>query len=160
MKDGGTSNTWEQEGSTVEKYQTLFERAVFERVPGVISDDLDWLYQFWSHFLIRNFNHDMYTHFHDMATEDAAAGNDGGMNHLSKYYGALLTGARALNVKIAEDIAKLARSKSDPKNQIFRQLRSAWRNGAFNFKSRKLIDNALTPEVKAELESDVIRRPS
>jgi la-related protein 1 len=152
MKDGAPPDSWNQEGSTVESYQSLHDRALVERIPGLITDDMDWLYQFWSHFLIRNFNTDMYNDFCSMAWEDAEAGHDGGLNHLSQYYGALLTGPRVLTERLAEDIVRLAETELNNKRQTFCKLRSAWRNGAFNFKSRKVIDKFLSPEFKAELE--------
>lgn len=152
MKDGAPPDSWNQEGSTVEKYQSLHDRALLERVPGSISDDMDWLYQFWSHFLIRNFNLDMYSDFCSWAWEDADAGHDGGLRHLSQYYGELLTGTRVLTEGLAKDIVKLVMNEPNNKRPTFYKLRSAWRNGAFNFKSRKTIANFLNPGLKAELE--------
>jgi la-related protein 1 len=152
MKDGAPPDSWAQEGSTSEKYQSLHDRALGERAPGVITDDMDWLYQFWSHFLVRNFNFDMYNDFRSIAWEDAAAGHDGGLSHLSQYYGALLTGHRVLTEKLAEDVVKLAEAEGKSKGQTFCKLRSVLRDGAFNLKSRKLIDKFLSPQFKDELE--------
>lgn len=152
MKDGAPPDSWNREGSTSEKYQSLHARALAERAPGVVTDDMDWLYQFWSHFLVRNFNFDMYNDFRALAWEDAAAGHDGGIHHLSQYYGALLTGPRVLSEQLAEDIVKLAESEPNDKRQTFYQLRSALRDGAFNLKSRRMIDKFLSPDLKVELE--------
>ena len=152
MKDGAPPDGWNQGGSTVEKYQSLYDRAMSERIPGDISNDLDWLYQFWSHFLVRNFNHDMYNDFRSLAIEDGTAGDDKGLSHLSQYYGAVLSGSQVLSAKLADDITKIAGAEYDTKRHIFQRLRSAWRNGAFNFKSRKLIDKSLSAELRAELE--------
>ena len=152
MKDGAPPDSWNREGSTVEKYQLLHDRALIERIPGLVSDDMDWLYQFWSHFLIRNFNLDMYNDFCSTAWEDADAGNDGGLRHLSQYYSELLTGPRILTERLAKDIVKLAEMEPNNKRPTFYKLRSQWRNGAFSFKSRKVIDKFLSPEFKAELE--------
>lgn len=153
MKDGAPPDIWNQEGSTVEKYQSLHDRALAERIPGMVTDDMDWLYQFWSHFLVRNFNLDMYIDFRSLAWEDAAAGHIGGLHHLSQYYGALLTGPRAISEKLAQDIVKLAAAERSDNGQVFDRLRSAWRNDAFNSKSRKMIARFLSPELKGELES-------
>lgn len=152
MKDGTPPDSWNQEGSTSEKYQSLRDRAVIERMPGLVTDDMDWLYQFWSHFLVRNFNLDMYSDFRSMAWEDAGAGNDGGLNHLSQYYGALLTGDRVLTESLAADIVKLAEAEGKTKRQTFYKLRSALRNGAFNLKSRRTLDKFLSVVFKEELE--------
>jgi la-related protein 1 len=152
MKDGAPPDSWNHDGSTSEKYQSLHDRALAERVPGIVTDDMDWLYQFWSHFLVRNFNLDMYNDFCSMAWEDAAAGHDGGLNHLGQYYGALLTGQRVLTDRLAEDIVKLAETEFKNNRKTFYKLRSAVRDGAFNLKSRKMIDKFLTPELKEELE--------
>ncbi len=153
MKDGAPPDSWIQEGSTSEKYQSLRDRALAERLPGIVTDDMDWLYQFWSHFLVRNFNYDMYNDFRSMAWEDGAAGNDGGLNHLSQYYGALLTGDRVLTEMLAEDIVKLAETEAKMKRPTFYTLRSAWRNGAFNLKSRKAIAKFVSPVFKEELDN-------
>lgn len=152
MKDGTPPDSWNQEGSTSEKYQSLRDRAVAERVAGIVTDDMDWLYQFWSHFLVRNFNDDMYNDFRSLAWDDAAAGHDRGLDHLGRYYGALLTGHRVLTEKLAEDIVKIAENEVKTKGQTFYKLRSALRNGAFNFKSRVLIEKFLSPKFKEELE--------
>ena len=152
MKDGAPPDSWNQEGSTSEKYQSLHNRALAERAPGIVSDDMDWLYQFWSHFLVRNFNSDMYNDFRSMAWEDADAGNDGGLNHLSQYYGALLTGHRVLSEELAGDIVKLAETELENRGQTFHKLRSAVRNGAFNLKSRIMLEKFLSPHFKEELE--------
>jgi la-related protein 1 len=152
MKDGAPPDSWNQEGSTSEKYQSLRDRALAERYPGIVTDDMDWLYQFWSHFLVRNFNSDMYNDFRTIAWEDAVAGYDGGLSHLSQYYGALLTGPRVLSRGLALDIVKLAEADLEQKRHMFYKLRSAIRDGAFNIKSRIMIDKFLTPQFKEELE--------
>jgi la-related protein 1 len=152
MKDGAPPDSWNKEGSTVEKYQSLRDRALAERMPGTITDDMDWLYQFWSHFLVRNFNLQMYDDFCSTAWEDAAAGHDGGLDHLSQYYAALLTGHRVLTENLASDIVKLAEAEPKEKRQTFYKLRSALRNGAFNFKSRTMIGKFVSPELKGELD--------
>jgi la-related protein 1 len=152
MKDGAPPDSWNREGSTVENYQSLRDRAFAERIPGMITNEMNWLYEFWSHFLVRNFNFDMYHDFRSTAWEDAAAGYSGGFDHLSQYYGALLTGTRVLTEKLAEDIVKLAENERGDKRRTFQKLRSAWRNGAFNLKSRKMIDRFLSNELRAELE--------
>lgn len=152
MKDGAPPDSWDQEGSTAERYQSLHDRALAERIPGAVTDDTEWLYQFWSHFLVRNFNHDMYHDFYSIAWEDALAGYEGGLTRLGQYYGALLTGTRVLTEKLAEDIVRLADFDMEKNRQMFRSLRSAWRNGAFNLKSRKMIGKFLSSELKAALE--------
>jgi la-related protein 1 len=152
MKDGAPPNSWNRESSTVERYQSLRDRALAERVPGLVTSDMNWLYEFWSHFLVRNFNFDMYLDFYSSAWEDAISGYEGGLDSLNQYYGALLTGQRVLTERLAEDIVKLAESERNEKRPTLQKLRSAWRNGAFNLKSRKLIDKFISAEVKAELE--------
>ena len=113
---------------------------------------MEVLFQFWSHFLIRNFNVGMYEEFHHMALEDAHNSLDSGTKHLIRYYEALLSGQTALTERLARDLVDLTTSETDLARPMFHKLRAAWRNGAFNLKSRKKIDNILSAELRAQLE--------
>jgi la-related protein 1 len=94
----------------------------------------------------------MYEEFHTLALEDSSQGLNSGVNHLIRYYEALLAGQNPLTDRHASDLVQLVQSESDGPRPAFQILRTAWRNGAFNFKSRKRIDMIITPGLRAELE--------
>ena len=124
---------------------------------GQCHHDMDILYQFWSHFLVRNFNARMYAEFRQHAFDDAR-GRDGGRsatglhNLVAFYYGSILAG-RVVSDGLARDFVDLVASEKGQKDRpAFDKLRAAWRNGAFNLKNRKKIDKIVDAELKAELE--------
>lgn len=116
--------------------------------------DMDILYQFWSHFLIRNFNAKMYQEFRQTAFEDAEKnGSNVGLKNLIQYYNESILSQKVVSDQIASDLLDLIKSESSEKERpAFGILRAAWRNGAFNLKNRKKLDGIIDPSVKAELE--------
>ncbi|KAL1958588.1 hypothetical protein VTO42DRAFT_4185 [Malbranchea cinnamomea] len=117
--------------------------------------DMDVLYQFWSHFLVRNFNSKMYNEFKSLAFDDLSSRkSDIGLKHLIKFYDAALsTSSLVISDEVARDVVDLARSELNEKEKpVFRRLRSAWRNGAFNLRSRKKIDGIIDDRLRTELE--------
>ena len=66
---------------------------------------MDVLYQFWSHFLIRNFNTRMYDEFRHFAFEDAAHNfSEVGLTNLIMFYGkSLLSPENFLRDRAARD---------------------------------------------------------
>jgi len=95
----------------------------------------------------------MYDEFHARALEDFGHGADSGLQHLIRYYEALLSGQTPLTERIANDLVRLVQGEpNDSPRPAFHILRAAWRNGAFSLKSRKRVDALLTPALRAELE--------
>ena len=151
-KDGAQLIESAHDGVAWEPYESLRNRALEQRLYGDTSATMESLYKFWSHFLVRNFNSRMYDEFHALALEDSNQGLNSGVNHLIRYYEAVLSGQNPLTDRHASDLVQLVQSELDGPRPAFQILRTAWRNGAFNLKSRKRIDTAITPTLRAELE--------
>ena len=121
---------------------------------GVCHYDMDILYQFWSHFLIRNFNARMYQEFCVTAFEDADKYHlSVGLKHLIQFYNESILGQKVVSDQIARDFLDLVMGECTKKERpAFYKLRAAWRNGAFNMKNRKKLDSMIDTSLKAELE--------
>jgi la-related protein 1 len=151
-KDGAQLIESAQDDVAWEPYDSLHNRALEQRLYGDTGATMESLYKFWSHFLVRNFNARMYDEFHALALDDSRQGLNSGVNHLIRYYEALLSGQTPLTDRQASDLVQLVQNEADASRPAFQKLRTAWRNGAFNLKSRKRIDLMVTPTLRAELE--------
>ncbi|KAL8950307.1 MAG: hypothetical protein Q9222_003651 [Ikaeria aurantiellina] len=142
---------------THEPYNVFRRKALEQRtrMPGDgCHYDMDILYQFWSHFLIRNFNARMYQEFYQAAFEDVERFNTFvGLKNLIQYYNESILGHKVVSDQIARDFISLIKSESrHSERPAFDKLRAAWRNGAFNMKTRKKIDSMIDQSLKADLE--------
>ena len=142
---------------TPEPYIHLRHRALDQRnqaATGACPYDLDVLYQFWSHFLIRNFNNSMYAEFKHYATQDAKdRASFTGQQNLVKYYDQALNSQNQISARVVKDYVELVKSDTPkPDNSAFKHLRAAWRNGALNLRNRKKLADILDPALKEALE--------
>ncbi|ESZ89829.1 hypothetical protein SBOR_9787 [Sclerotinia borealis F-4128] len=145
------------ESNTTEKYTIFRERAIRVRgssQPGETHTDMKLLYEFWAHFLCRNFNPSMYYEFRRLALEDNHNKASTGMEQLILYYDETLNNKkRTINDVLAGHYVDIVKGDdSSIQRSAFSKLRASWRNGALDLKSRKKIDNLLDVKLKKQLE--------
>jgi len=146
------------ESNKEEPYNVIRARALRHRessAPGETDDDMKLLFEFWSHFLVRNFNPRMYEEFRKCAFDDANHRESTfGMDNLIAYYDEVLNSKKKTIPEIfARHYVELVKAE-DPSGHRpgFAKLRTAWRNGALDMKSRKKIDNFVDAQLREELE--------
>ena len=117
--------------------------------------DMQVLYDFWAHYLIRNFNPSTYQEFKRLAVEDDSGRNSNfGMRNLLQYYDEALLGQRTIpDDLIANDFVEFVQNEARESDRpLFRKLRAAWRNGAFSHKNRAKIIRSIGEDLKGELD--------
>lgn len=143
---------------TPEPYVQLRLKAFEQRshaATGTCPYDLKVLYQFWSHFLIRNFNNRMYSEFKYYADADAKERvSFEGQKNLVKYYGEAVSSANPIPTRVVKDCIELAKSEG-PKQEstLFKSLKAAWQNQALNLRNRKTLADNLDESLKSQLEA-------
>ncbi|KAF2770837.1 hypothetical protein EJ03DRAFT_56209 [Teratosphaeria nubilosa] len=147
-----------RDGVTGEAYTQLRYKALDQRANASIGNcpyDLDVLYQFWAHFLLRNFNSRMYNEFTYFANEDARERrNLTGLQNLLKFYDHALLSQSTIRDLVINDYIKLVNDEPQAlEGAAFKQLRSAWRNGAMALKNRKKLADILEEPLKQRLET-------
>lgn len=148
------------EHNSRESYTSFRARALKNRdltiggeTQGETHPDMKLLYEFWSHFLCRNFNNTMYTEFRQYAFEDATSKATSGLKNLISYYDEVLNSKKkVIPDTLARHYVDLVKAEHSDSRPAFQRLRAAWRNGALDMKSRKKIDNYVDPQLREELE--------
>ena len=127
-----------------------------ERLPAEpCSYDMQVLYNFWAHYLIRNYHETTYKEFKQLASADEGQrGSSFGMKSLVQYYSEALLGQRTVpSDLIANDFVDLVKNEfTSTDRPLFKKLRAAWRNGAFNHKNRSKIIKVIDETLRAELD--------
>ncbi|KAK0365572.1 hypothetical protein LTR91_018344 [Friedmanniomyces endolithicus] len=144
---------------TSEPYTRLHYKALEQRhhaASGTCPYDLDVLYKFWSHFLLRNFNAKMYSEFHHYANEDRKTRQSlNGLSALIKFYDQALHSHNTIRDRVVRDYVELVEHEpAGLEAAAFRQLRAAWRDGALNLKNRKKLVDVVGTVLKGRLEGD------
>lgn len=142
---------------TPEPYVQLRLKALEQRshaATGTCPYDLRVLYQFWSHFLVRNFNNRMYSEFKYYADADAKERVSlEGQKNLVKYYIEAVKSANPLPTRVVKDYIELVKSEGpSPESTLFTSLQAAWSNKALNLRNRKTLADCIDQDLKSQLE--------
>ncbi|KAF8858120.1 hypothetical protein BDZ45DRAFT_407865 [Acephala macrosclerotiorum] len=153
------------EHNSEELYSSFRARTLKNRdasVPGETHPDMDLLYEFWSHFLCRNFNAQMYSEFREYALQDSHNNAMNGVKNLITYYDEILNSKKKVIPEIlARHYVELVQQEDAAgERPAFEKLRVAWRNGALDIKSRKQIGNLIDSKLREDLDRVPPRRKS
>lgn len=146
------------EHNSQELYVTFRARALKNRdlsahTSTITHPDMKLLYEFWSHFLCRNFNSQMYSEFRCFALQDAQIGLNNGLNSLISYYDEILNSKKKVIPEVfARHFVDLVKLESTEDRPAFERLRAALCNDSLDIESRRNIDNLVDAKLRQDLE--------
>ena len=116
--------------------------------------DMEVFYQFWSHFLIRNFNTRMYEEFQRLALDDEVHnGMDVGLLSLIKLYTQCLLSPQTMaRYLVVRDYVTLVEFEDDGYCPAFTHLQSDLESRCLHSSSRRRSQRLLTSDVLTLLE--------
>jgi len=133
------------ENAHCELYTDVHDRALAKGTSAAM-DYLPILYEFWSHYLVRNFDEQMFEEFQRLSKEDEELElGDIGMRNLIKFYDANLRSIWPVRKIVLNGLISLVAWEKQQKNSqaAFECLKSAWKRNDLHPKTRRRIDETL-----------------
>jgi hypothetical protein len=136
-----------------ERYIDIRANALEQRRLRASSDEYPYdmvvLYQFWSHYLVRNFNTRMFEEFQTLAEEDLAHfDNIVGMQSLVNYYTNAMLHHTLMPTIVTKNLVRLVEAELTTQEEdliALKTLQAVWRHDILSPGTRKAISDMTSP---------------